>query len=246
MEVVALKGMPIIGRGADLGRLIARAAAKRGLKLGRGDVVVVTQSVVSKAEGRVVDLEKVKPSARARKISKQLGKDPREVEVILRESKEIVRLRHVLIARTRHGFVCANAGVDHSNVGDDKVTLLPVNPDASAERIRKSLKRATEADVAVIVTDTQGRPFRVGAVGFAIGIAGMRPLIDLRGKRDLYGKKLRSKVVAVADALAAAGVAVIGEAREGTPVAVIKGATYRRGKGSVRELLRSRERDLFR
>jgi len=246
MEVIALKEMPIVERGVDLGRLIARAAAKQGVKLEQNDVVVVTQSVVSKAEGRVVDLKKVKPSERAKKISKRLGKDPREVEVILQESKEIVRLRHVLIARTRHGFVCANAGVDHSNVEKDKVTLLPVDPDASAERIRKSVKRATGADVAVIVTDTQGRPFRVGAVGFAIGIAGMRPLTDLRGKRDLYGKKLRSKVVAVADALAAAGVAVIGEAREGTPVAVIKGAMYKRGRGSARELLRSRERDLFR
>jgi len=245
MEVIALKEMPIVKRGADLGRLIARAAAKQGVKLEQNDVVVATQSVVSKAEGRVVDLRRVKPNGRAKRLAKQLGKDPREVEVILRESKEIVRLRHVLIARTRHGFVCANAGVDHSNVEKDKVTLLPANPDASAERIMKSVKRATEADVAVIVTDTQGRPFRVGAVGFAIGIAGMQPLIDLRGKRDLYGKKLRSKVVAVADALAAAGVAVIGEAGEGTPVAVIKGAMYKKGRGSARELLRSRERDLF-
>lgn len=246
MEVIALKKIPIVKRGADLGRLIARTAAKQGVQLEQNDVVIVTQSVVSKAEARVVDLRRVKPSEKAKKLSKQLGKDPREVEVILRESKEIVRLRHVLIARTRHGFVCANAGVDHSNVEKGKVTLLPVDPDASAERIRKSLERATGADVAVIITDTQGRPFRVGAVGTAIGISGMRPLVDLRGKRDLYGKKLKSKVVAVADALAAAGVAVIGEAREGTPVAVIKGAMYKKGRGSARELLRSRERDLFR
>jgi len=234
-----------VKRGANIGGLIARAADKQGLKLEGGDVVVVTQSIVSKAEGQVIDLDKVKPDEFAKRLAKQLNKDPREIEVILHEAKEIVRLRHVLVARTHHGFVCASAGVDHSNVDHGKVTLLPRDPDASARRIRKKIEHECGIDVAVIITDTQGRAFRMGAIGTAIGISGIKPLMYLRGKRDLYGKKLRSKVIAVADALAAAGVAVIGEAGEGTPVAVIKGAMYKKGKGSVHELIRPREKDLF-
>jgi coenzyme F420-0:L-glutamate ligase/coenzyme F420-1:gamma-L-glutamate ligase len=245
VHVIALEGFPIVKRGADIGGLIARAADKQGLKLEDGDVVIVTQSIVSKAEGCVVDLDKVKPSEFAKRLAKRLDKDPRELEVILHEAKEIVRLQHVLVARTHHGFVCASAGVDHSNVDRGKVTLLPRDPDASAGRIRKKMKQECGVDVAVIITDTQGRAFRMGAVGTAIGVAGMKPLMRLRGRRDLYGKILKSKVVAVADALAATGVAVIGEAGEGTPVAVIKGATYEKGKGSVKELIMPREKDLF-
>ena len=245
MQVIALEGFPLVKRRADIGGLIACVAKKQGLKLEGGDVVVVTQSIISKAEGNVVELRRVKPSKLAQRIAKQVDKDPREVEVVLREAKEIVRLRHVLIARTRHGFVCASAGVDHSNVKRGKVTLLPCDPDASAQRIRKKIKQASGVDVAVIISDTHGRAFRMGAVGVAIGIAGMKPLTRLRGRRDLYRKKLKSKVVAIADALAAAGVAVIGEAGEGTPVAVIKGATYEKGEGSARELIMPREKDLF-
>jgi len=245
MHVIALEGFPLVKRGANIGGLIARAADKQGLEWEDGDVVVVTQSIVSKAEGCVVDLDKVKPSEFAKRLAKQLDKDPREMEVILHEAKEIVRLRHVLVARTHHGFVCASAGVDHSNVEHGKVTLLPRDSDASARLIKKKIKQESGADVAVIISDTHGRPFRMGAIGTAIGIAGMKPLIRFHGRRDLYGKRLKSKVVAVADALAAAGVAVIGEASEGTPVAVIKGATYEKGKGSVKELIMPRGKDLF-
>ena len=245
MQVIALEGFPLVKRGADIGGLIARVAKKQSMKLEGGDVVVVTQSIISKAEGNVVELRRVKPSKLAQRIAKQLDKDPREVEVVLREAKDIVRLRHVLIARTHHGFVCASAGVDHSNVERGKVTLLPRDPDASAQRIRKKIKKVSGADVAVIISDTHGRAFRMGAVGVAIGIAGIKPLARLRGRRDLYGKRLKSKVAAIADALAAAGVAVIGEAGEGTPVAVIKGATYEKGEGSARELIMPREKDLF-
>ena len=245
MQVIALKGFPLVKRGADIGELVARTADNQGLKLEDGDVVVVTQSIVSKAEGCVVDLNKVKPSEVAKRLAKKLDKDPREMEVILREAKEIVRLRHVLVARIHHGFVCASAGVDHSNVEHGKVTLLPRDPDASAQRIKKRIKQASGADVAVIITDTHGRAFRMGAIGTAIGIAGIKPLMHLRGRRDLYGKILKSKMIGVADALAAAGVAVMGEAAEGTPVAVIKGATYEKGKGSVKELIMPREKDLF-
>jgi coenzyme F420-0:L-glutamate ligase/coenzyme F420-1:gamma-L-glutamate ligase len=245
VHVIALEGFPFVRRGVDIGELIARAADKQGLKLEDGDVVVVTQSIVSKAEGCVVDLKKVKPSKFAKRLAKQLDKDPREMEVILHEAKEIVRLSHTLIARTHHGFICASAGVDHSNVEHGKVTLLPRDPDASARRIRRRIKQECGVDVAVIITDTQGRAFRMGALGTAIGLSGMRPLMHLRGRRDLYGKKLRSKIICVADALAAAGVAVIGEAGEGTPIAVIKGAKYEKGEGSAKELMRPREKDLF-
>lgn len=238
--------MPIIKRGDDLGGLIVRAAEKQGVRIEEGDVVVVAQGVVSKAEGNVVDLRGVKPSRRAQQLSRRLGKDPRIVEVILQQSREIVRLAHVIISRTRHGFVCANAGVDRSNVDPDHVTILPDDPDASAARIRKTIKRRLGVSVAVVVTDTQGRAFRRGCVGVAVGVAGMKPLIDYRGKRDLYGKELRVTITSPADALAAAAVAVMGEANEGTPVVLVKGATYDRGHGTARELVRSPERDLFR
>lgn len=246
MEVIALRGLPLVKRGDRIDELIARAALEQNLRLEDGDVVVVAQSIVSKAEGRVVDLRAVRPSRRARKLAEQLDKDPREVEVILQQSKEIVRLKHVLIARTEHGFVCANAGVDHSNVEPEHVTLLPKDPDASARQIRDGIKRATGADIAVIVSDTHGRPFRLGAVGVAVGVAGIKPLLDMRGRRDLYGKELKTTVTSPADALAATAVAVMGEANEGTPVIIIKGAIYERGFGSARDLVMPLERDLFR
>lgn len=246
LQVIALKGLPLVKRNDDIGELIANVAEKNGPRLEEGDVVVVAQSIVSKAEGNVVDLRVVRPSQLAQSLAEKLDKDPREVEVILGQSKEIVRLGHVIISRTKHGFVCANAGVDHSNVEPEHVTLLPDDSDASAERIRSSIKRISGVDVSVIVSDTQGRPFRLGAVGVAIGVAGMSPLLDLRGRRDLYGKELKVTITSPADALAAAAVNVMGEADEGTPVVIIKGATYGRGHGSARELVMPPERDLFR
>lgn len=245
MQLIALKGLPEVKQGDDLGGFIVDAIRDQGARLEDGDVLVVAQSVISKAEGNVVDLQKVKPSQLAGQIAAQLNKDPREVEVILQQSKEIVRLRHVLITRTHHGFVCANAGVDHSNVDHEKVTILPPDPDASAARIRETIKRKLGVEVAVIVSDTQGRAFRRGCIGIAVGVAGMNPLLDLRGRRDLYGKELRATITSPADALAAAAVAVMGEANEGTPVVIVKGATYERAYGSARELVRSPERDLF-
>ncbi len=246
MQLIALKGLPLVKRGDDLGELITNAAQKQPPRFEDGDVLVVAQSVVSKAEGNVVDLREVKPSPLAERIAVQLDKDPREVEVILRQSSEIVRLRHVLIARTKHGFVCANAGVDHSNVDPEHVTILPDDPDASAAKIREAIKRKLGVDVAVILSDTQGRAFRRGCVGVAVGIAGMNPLEDLRGKRDLYGKELKVTMTSPADALAAAAVSLMGEASEGTPVVVVKGASYDRSYRSARELVRPPEQDLFR
>jgi len=246
LQVIALKGLPLVRQGDDIGEMVVHAAEKHGVHIKNGDVVVVAQSILSKAEGNVVDLRAVKPGQLARRLAKRLSKDSREVEVVLKQSKEIVRLGHVIISRTKHGFVCANAGVDHSNIEPEHVTLLPDDPDASAERIRSTIRRAMGADVAVIVSDTQGRPFRLGVTGVAIGIAGMLPLLDLRGRRDLYGNEMEVTITSPADALAAAAVAVMGEADEATPVVVIKGAAYKRGQGSVRELLMPTELDLFR
>ncbi len=246
MQLIALKGIPKVKKGDDFGELIACAAQEQNLQLEKNDVLVVAQTVVSKSEGNVIDLREVKPGGLAGRIASQLDKDPREVEVILRQSSEIVRLRHVLIARTKHGFVCANAGVDHSNVDSEHVTILPDDPDASADRIREAIKRKLGVDIAVILSDTQGRAFRRGCVGVAVGVAGMNPLQDLRGKRDLYGKELEATITSPADALAAAAVSVMGEASEGTPVVVVKGASYDRSYGSARELVRPSEQDLFR
>lgn len=246
MQVIALKGLPLVKQGNDIGELVVRAAEKQGVRIGDGDIIVVAQSIVSKAEGNIIDLRTIKPGQQAQRLAKQLDKDPREVEVILQQSKEIVRLGHVIISRTKHGFVCANAGVDRSNVEPEHVTLLSDDPDASAELIRSTIKRIVGADTAVIISDTQGRPFRLGIVGVAIGVAGMSPLLDLRGRRDLYDKELKVTITSPADALAAAAVAVMGEADERTPAVVIKGATYKRAHGSARELVMPPERDLFR
>jgi coenzyme F420-0:L-glutamate ligase/coenzyme F420-1:gamma-L-glutamate ligase len=246
LQVLALEGLPLVKKGDDIGELIAVAAKKNGLRIEFEDVIVVAQSIVSKAEGNVVDLRTVTPGQTAKNIAEKLDKDPRVVEVILNQSKEIVRQGHVIISRTAPGFVCANAGVDHSNAEENHVTLLPNDSDASARRIRNSVKRVSGVDVAVIVSDTQGRPFRLGAIGVAIGVAGMSPLLDLRGRRDLYEKELKVTITSPADALAAAAVSVMGEADEGTPVVMIKGATYERGNGNARELVMPLGRDLFR
>lgn len=246
MQLIALKGLPLVKNGDEVGKLIVGAAQKQGLRLEDGDVIVVAQTIVSKAEGNVVDLRKVKSSKKAEQIAARLDKDSREIEVILQQSSEIVRLGHVIISRTKHGFVCANAGVDHTNVDPEHVTILPDDPDASAARIRDFIKSKLGTDVSVIISDTQGRAFRMGCVGVAIGVAGMNPLLDLRGKRDLHDKELRVTVTSPADALAAAAVSVMGEANEGTPVVVVKRAIYERGKGNAKELVIPLERDLFR
>lgn len=246
VQLIALKGLPLVKKGDEMGKLIVGAAQKQGLRLEDGDVIVVAQTIISKAERSVVDLRKVKPGKKAEQIAARLDKDSREVEVILQQSSEIVRLGHVIISRTKHGFVCANAGVDHTNVDPEHVTILPDDPDASAAGIRDFIKRKLGTEVSVVISDTQGRAFRMGCVGVAVGVAGMNPLLDLRGKRDLHDKELRVTITSPADALAAAAVSVMGEANEGTPVVVVKGAIYEREDGNARELVMPLERDLFR
>lgn len=246
MQATPLKRMPLVREGDDLGELIIEAAEAQDIVVEDGDVIIVAQSIVSKSEGNVIDLNTVEPTERAEEIAEKIGKDPRKVEVILQQTKEIVRLEHVLISQTKHGFMCANAGVDSSNAGPDQVTILPEDPDTSAKSIRDEIKESTNVEVAVIISDSQGRAFRRGALGVAVGVAGLTPVSDLRGAADVYGKKLESTRVATADALAAVGSMVMGEAGESTPVVIIKGAPYERGEGGVQELLRPREKDLFR
>jgi len=246
LHVSAVGGIPEVRRGDDLAALIAGAVAREGRRIEAGDVVVVAQKVVSKAEGATVKLDEVTPSAAAQAWADANGKDARVVEAVLRESRRIVRMEHgVLIAETRHGFVCANAGVDASNVPAGFVTLLPVDPDASAERLRAALSAAFGCPVAVVVSDTFGRPWREGVVNVAIGVAGLRPLLDYRGTTDAHGRPLTSTVIAVADELAAAAELVTRKSAC-TPVAIVRGAAEWIGEGTAQMLVREAARDLFR
>jgi len=245
LRVVPVRGIPDVHPGDDLGALVVSAIVGDGERLAAGDVVVVAQKVVSKAEGRVVRLGDVEPSARATEWAAAYGKDARVVETVLREARRIVRMeRGVLIAETVHGFICANAGVDASNVPAGCVTLLPLDPDASAEGLRVRFSGEFGVPVGVIVADTFGRPWREGAVNVAIGVAGLRPLLDYRGCADRYGRRLQSTIIAVADELASAAELVMQKTSR-TPAAIISGADCL-GEGSSRALVRAASQDLFR
>jgi len=211
------------------------------------DVLVVTHKIVSKAEGRLVDLRTVEPSTLAKGYATRYGKDPRQIEVVLRESRRIVRMdRGIIISETHHGFVCANAGVDASNVpGDDTVCLLPLDPDASAARLGDALAEDPGVEVAVVVSDSFGRAWRHGITDVAIGVAGMDPVADYRGLRDPHGYPIEASVLAVADELAAAAELVMGKT-DGIPLAIVRGYSYSPTSGNARELLMPPERDMFR
>jgi coenzyme F420-0:L-glutamate ligase/coenzyme F420-1:gamma-L-glutamate ligase len=242
IRIIGLRCLPEVRRGDDLAALIRKSAAEGGHTLDSAAIVVVAQKVVSKAEGAEIDLRAVEPSALARAWAGQWQKDPRLIEVILQQSRRIVKMdRGVLIAETRHGFVAANAGVDQSNVpGEDRVTLLPADPDASACRLRRQLGCG-----AVIVSDTFGRPWREGLVNVAIGVSGLQPLDDYRGRVDYTGKPLQSTIIAMADEIAAAAGLVMRKA-DGVPVALVSGLDWTAAAGSGRALLRDPARDLFR
>ena len=246
LHIAALPGMPEVTAGADVAALIADAVARARRSVDHGDVFVVAQKIVSKSEGALVRLDDVEPSARAVEWAAAHGKDACVVEVVLRESARIVRMeRGILIAETRHGFVCANAGVDASNVDLGFVTLLPRDPDASAARIRDALAAAFDRDVAVIVSDTFGRPWREGVVNVALGVAGLRPLADYRGCRDAFGRELSSTVMAIADEIASAAELVMRKTAR-LPVAIVRGAADWIGRGRGAELVRDASLDLFR
>jgi coenzyme F420-0:L-glutamate ligase / coenzyme F420-1:gamma-L-glutamate ligase len=246
LQLFPLPGIPEVQQGDDLCQHILSGAQRAGVRFENGDILVVAQKIVSKAEGAAVRLASVKPSSKARSIGKKLKKDPRMIEVVLRESRRIVRSDRVLIVETRHGLVCANAGVDHSNVsGDDAVTLLPRDPDRSAKKIAAALQQRTGKRLGIIISDSFGRPWRMGLTNVAIGAAGVPVLRDLRGTRDRQGKPLTATVLAVADELAGAAGLVMGKS-EGFPVVVIRGYHFIWSNEPAARLIRSAEEDLFR
>ncbi len=246
IKVVGVPGLPEVVEDDDVGALIIQAVRDAHLKVLNSDTFVVAQKIISKAEGRLVPLEAIEPSPRAREWAEAYDKDPRLVEVVLRESKRIVRMeRGVLIAETHHGFVCANAGVDASNVEGGTALLLPEDPDASARRIQTTLEASFGVRLAVIISDTFGRPWREGLVNVAIGVAGLAPLIDYRGQTDSHGRPLRVTVIAVADEIASAAELVM-KKNDGVPVVIIRGLDYDAREASGRELIRAPELDLFR
>lgn len=251
IEVIALEGIPEVNVGDDLPQLIIGAleATSGALPAREDDVLVVTQKVVSKAEGAIADLNAIEPRPEAVAFAKRWDRDARQVELVLRHAKRVVRMDNgVVITETSHGFVCANGGIDASNVGPDSgsiVTLLPEDPDASASRIRSIVREATGIDVPVVISDSFGRPWRYGIVDVAIGVSGLLPLEDLRGTPDRDGRVMKSTVRAVADELASAAELTLGK-RSGRPVAVVRGAAFIRGEGSIRDVVMPAAFDLFR
>jgi coenzyme F420-0:L-glutamate ligase/coenzyme F420-1:gamma-L-glutamate ligase len=253
LVLTALPGLPLVQAGDDLGRLILDGLERAGLALAAGDVIAIAQKVVSKAEGRRVRLADVTPSPRALELAAITQKDPRLVEVVLSETREVLRVRlNTLIVEHRLGFVCANAGVDRSNVAphgdglDEFVLLLPLDPNGTCQALRERFCAATGADVAVIINDSHGRAWRTGTVGVAIGAAGFPALLDMRGHPDLFDYALQITQIGLADELAAAASLLMGQADEGRPVIHIRGVPYAMREGNADELIRQKEMDLFR
>lgn len=253
LALTPLPDIPLIRPGDSLGEIILLGLRRAGIDLQDGDILVLAQKIVSKSEGRLVNLVEVRPSQPALDLAAQIDKDPRLVELVLRESTSVLRTRPgTIIVEHRLGFVCANAGIDHSNVAGEAdssgewVLLLPENPDASAQALRQDLERRSGARLGVMIIDSHGRAWRQGTVGIAIGLAGLPALVDLRGQEDLFGYTLRITQVGAADELAAAASLVMGQAAEGTPVVHVRGFPYSLREGSLQELIRPREQDLFR
>jgi coenzyme F420-0:L-glutamate ligase / coenzyme F420-1:gamma-L-glutamate ligase len=243
---MSILGLPEIHRGDDLADVIIRGAERAKIRFEANDILVIAQKIVSKAEGRLVELNSAKPTEKARLLAKKLKKDARFIEIILRESRRIVRSNHVLIVETHHGFVCANAGVDRSNVpGRETVALLPRDPDRSAKKISAALSKRVGRHIAVIISDTFGRAWRLGLTNVAIGAAGLPVLLDLRGQHDRHRKLLHATVLAVADELAAAAGLLMGKTG-GTPAILIRGYKYRPMNDPASRIVRPAKEDLFR
>ena len=248
-----LSNIPLIRQGDNLADIIVKALHQNNIQLRSGDILVLAQKIISKAEGRMVNLSTVTPSARALELAIETEKDGRVIELILQESNEVLRTRPgAIIVEHRLGFVCANAGIDHSNVHgeegnpEDWVLLLPENPDRSAQQIRQQVESVTKTQIGVLIIDSHGRAWREGTVGAAIGFSGVPGLLDLRGQPDMFGFRLRITQVGVADELAAAASLMMGQAAEGTPVVHVRGFPYPLREGKLKELLRPKEQDLFR
>ena len=249
--LTALPNVPLIQRGDDLTEIILRGLRDANLTLEDGDVLVLAQKIVSKSEGRMVRLQDVTPSSRAVELARQCGKDARFCEVVLWDTREVLRVREgLIVVETTHGWVCANAGIDRSNVAphdtDEWVLRLPEDADRSARELRAQLRAATSRDVGIVINDTHGRAWRNGAIGVAIGVAGIPAVEDLRGREDLFGYHLQVTTIGLADQIACAASLVQGQADEGRPVVHARGVPMSPGEGSAREILRPKELDLFR
>lgn len=246
ISIIPIRVEKDVNTNDDLIELILSSINKERQKLHDNDILVITHKIISKAEGRLIPLNNIHSSKRARSIAIRHDKDPRIVEQILRESKRIVKIEHnIIIVETKHGFVCANAGVDQSNINSNSVLLLPLNPDISATKIKVKIKRRIGRKIAVIITDTFGRPFREGQVNVAIGVSGLKPIIDYRGLRDTFGKELKVTEIAIADEIASAAELVMNKFSL-IPIAIIRGFIYKNRNGSAKELIRKRKNDLFR
>ena len=248
IRIIPITGLPIINKGDNISKLICQVAETQKTPIQNDDIIVVTHVIMSRAEGNVVNLDSIEPSQFAETIARKSGKNPALVEVVLREANSIIRMRNnSLITLTKHGLICANSGVDKSNVpGERMVALLPEDPDRSARQIRREIKKQTGKEVAVIISDTHGRPLRDGEINIAIGVAGFVPIRDRRGEKDLFNYALRVKRTAIADELASAAELVIGQADEGVPAAIIRGYPYQKSeKATTKGMLRPLEKELF-
>jgi len=249
VTIIGLEDFPLVKAGDNLAEIIVKTATKNGVEIKDGDVIVVSQKIVSKAEGRVIKFEEINPSEQAIKLAGKVQRDPKLIELVLKETKQIIKASsEILIVKDKRGLICINAGVDKSNVPRDAYSLLPENPDLSAKKIREEIAKLTGKKVAVVIGDTFSRPFRRGQVEFAIGIAGIKPFKDYRGQRDLYGNLLKVKNVAIVDEIACAAELVMGQAKEAIPVAIIRNLERIEAseKASINELAISSEEDLFR
>ncbi len=249
LRLIALPGIPEVGRDAAITQLLLAAITRTDLALQSGDILVLAQKIISKAEGRAVKLASVTPSARAQQLAQEANKDPRIVELMLQESRKVLRVKPgIIITEHKLGFIMANAGIDQSNVpgGDDTALLLPKDPDASARKLRDELREKTGVEPGVLIIDSFGRAWRNGVTGTAIGVAGLPALIDLSGEKDREGRTLRVTQIAAADELAAAASLVMGQAGEGTPAVLVRGFPYVMREASVQELIRPEAEDLFR
>jgi len=257
IKIIGLKEIPLIKKGDTIPEILMYALNRNGLTLQDGDIIVIAQTIISKCNGRTRNLNEIIPSEKALEIYKSLTqkakihglpeKKPELIQAILDEAKQIVKYEHVLITETNHGFICADAGIDKSNIeGEEIITLLPENPDKDAEKIRKILKNKTKKEIAIIISDSFGRPFRVGAIGTAIGVSGINPILDMRGRKDLFGYEFQTTIIGQVDSLSAAAQLVMGESDEGIPIVLIRGYNFEfNEKTTIKSILRKKEDDLF-
>lgn len=251
IKIIGIENIPIVEEGDDIADLILNAMNNENIAIKNQDVFIVAETIISKAEGNKIDLKSIKPSLKAMEIAEKTGKDPHIVGAIIEESNEILKVGpDFIISETKHGFVCANAGIDESNVEEGMATPIPDDPDKSATVIREKIEKTTNKEVVIIISDTQGRAFREGAIGTAIGISGMDPLWDRKGEKDLYGRELQTTSIAVADELASAASILMGQADEGIPVVIIRGVSYindlKNNNATSKDLIRPKKYDVFR